>query len=127
MLSFQGTLIIETFVPRPGQRLPDGPHPGFFPEDQAVALKQQTADRVVLFTAQNDSAAQEFRYTELVFHDGAPPRLLPGQMRYWMPEQIDALAAEAGLLLRERWADWDRTPYDALSSPKHVSMYRLAG
>ncbi|MGW1674547.1 class I SAM-dependent methyltransferase [Streptomyces sp. NPDC002324] len=123
-----GTLLIETFVPRPGQRLPDGPNPGTFPQQRdVVALKRRTNDGVVLFTAENHDDSQEFHYNEIVLTHGEPVSVFPGQMRYWWPEQIDGLAGEAGLMLRERWADWDRTPYDAAHSPKHISLYRLAG
>ncbi|MBP5888760.1 MULTISPECIES: class I SAM-dependent methyltransferase [Streptomyces] len=128
MLTDTGTLVIETFVPRPGQRLPDGPHPGVFPEGRSVvALKRRTVDTLVLFAAENHDTEQEFHYSEIVLRDGAPVRVLPGQMRYWRPEQIDVLAGEAGLLLRERWEDWERTPYDADTSGRHISLYRLAG
>ncbi|AVH61704.1 MULTISPECIES: class I SAM-dependent methyltransferase [Streptomyces] len=128
MLTDTGTLLIETFVPRPGQRLPDGPHPGVFPEGRSVvALKRRTVDTVVVFAAENHDDEQEFHYSEIVLRDGEPVRVLPGQMRYWRPEQIDALAGEAGLLLRERWEDWDRTPYDTDTSARHISLYRLAG
>ncbi|MEV7090425.1 class I SAM-dependent methyltransferase [Streptomyces sp. NPDC093085] len=128
MLTGTGTLLIETFVPRPGQRLPDGPHPGVFPaEESVVALKRRTTDTVVVFAAENRDEEQEFHYSEVVLRDGQPVRVLPGQMRYWRPEQIDALAGEAGLLLRERWEDWERTPYDADTSGRHISLYRLAG
>ncbi|WP_078950846.1 class I SAM-dependent methyltransferase [Streptomyces viridochromogenes] len=128
MLTDTGTLLIETFVPRPGQRLPDGPHPGVFPEGRSVvALKRRTTDTVVVFAAENHDAEQEFHYSEVVLRDGEPVRVLPGQMRYWRPEQIDVLAGEAGLLLRERWEDWDRTPYDTDTSGRHISLYRLAG
>jgi SAM-dependent methyltransferase len=128
MLTDQGTLLIETFIPRPGQRLPDGPNPGVFPEQRSVvSLKRRTVDTVVLFAAENHTDAQEFHYNEIVFRHGQPVSVFPGQMRYWKPEQIDALAGEAGLLLQERWADWDRTQYDAATSAKHISLYRLAG
>ncbi|MFC5724140.1 class I SAM-dependent methyltransferase [Streptomyces gamaensis] len=128
MLTDGGTLLIETFVPRPGQRLPDGPHPGVFPRQRSVvSLKRRTVDTVVFFAAEHHDAEQEFHYSEVVLRDGEPVRVLPGQMRYWQPEQIDVLAGEAGLLLRERWEDWDRSRYDAATSAKHISLYRLAG
>jgi hypothetical protein len=44
-------------------------------------------------------------------------------MRYCWPEQIDEMAEAAGLRLAERYADWDRRPFDA-TSKAHVSVYR---
>jgi SAM-dependent methyltransferase len=39
------------------------------------------------------------------------------------PAELDLMARLAGLELRERWADWDRTPFTAAST-KHVSVWR---
>jgi hypothetical protein len=44
-------------------------------------------------------------------------------VRYLTPEQLDALAATAGLVLTERWQDWRGTPFDD-DSDTHVSVYR---
>jgi SAM-dependent methyltransferase len=38
------------------------------------------------------------------------------------PAELDLMARLAGLELRERWADWDRSPFTA-ESPKHVSVW----
>ncbi|MGW6461006.1 class I SAM-dependent methyltransferase [Streptomyces sp. NPDC055078] len=123
MLTPSGVLLIETFVPRPGQRLPDGPHPGVFPVRETISLKRLESGTAVLFAAENHQDKGEFHYNEVVLSDGVLPRVLPGQMRYWQPEEIDVLAADAGLTLRDRWADWDRTPYEPDTSAKHLSLY----
>ena len=41
------------------------------------------------------------------------------------PAELDLMARLAGLTLRERWADWDRSPFTA-ESTKHVSVWELA-
>ena len=38
------------------------------------------------------------------------------------PAELDLMAQLAGLTLRERWADWDRSPFTA-ESTKHVSVW----
>jgi SAM-dependent methyltransferase len=38
------------------------------------------------------------------------------------PAELDLMARLAGLELRERWADWDRSPFTA-GSAKHVSVW----
>ncbi len=121
-LRADGRLVIETFVPRPG-RLPDGPHPGVLPEESAVVVKQRRTDRLVLFAATHGPERRRFDYHEIVLVDGQPPRLFPGSMRYCWPKEIDALAEGAGLVLHERWENWDRTPFGD-DSAKHVSVYR---
>jgi SAM-dependent methyltransferase len=38
------------------------------------------------------------------------------------PAELDLMARLAGMELRERWADWDRSPFNA-ESTKHVSVW----
>jgi SAM-dependent methyltransferase len=45
-----------------------------------------------------------------------------GEFRAVFPAELDLMARLAGLELRERWADWDRSPFTA-ESPKHVSVW----
>jgi len=42
--------------------------------------------------------------------------------RYLWPSELDLMARLAGMELRERWADWDRSPFTA-ESTKHVSVW----
>ncbi|MFF5675072.1 class I SAM-dependent methyltransferase [Streptomyces hygroscopicus] len=121
MLAPGGRLLLETFVPYPG-RLPDGPNPGVLPEQSDVVVKRWVSDGVVLFAARNTPEDSRFDYQEIVLRDGEPVRLHPGRMRYMWPSEIDALAAEHGFRLENRWAGWDCSPYQA-DSRKHVSVY----
>lgn len=121
MLAPGGRLVLETFVPHPG-RLPDGPNPGVLPEESDVVVKRWVPDGVVLFAARNTPSDSRFDYHEIVLRNGEPVRLHPGRMRYMWPAEIDALAAEHGLRLESRWANWDRSVYQA-DSRKHVSVY----
>jgi hypothetical protein len=62
--------------------------------------------------------------THVVIRDG-DVRLYPVRMRYAWPSELDLMAELAGLRLRNRWADWNRAPFEA-SSTKHVAVYELA-
>ena len=42
--------------------------------------------------------------------------------RYAWPAELDLMARIAGLEPRERWADWDRTPFTS-DSRKHISVW----
>ncbi len=42
--------------------------------------------------------------------------------RYVWPAELDLMARLAGMTLRERWADWDRSPFTS-ESGKHVSVW----
>ena len=45
-----------------------------------------------------------------------------GEFRSVSPAELDLMARIAGLELRERWANWDRSPFTA-ESGKHVSVW----
>ena len=68
----------------------------------------------------------DFDTQRLVSHhfslvDGAWRRLsVP--FRSVSPAELDLMARLAGMELRERWADWDRSPFTA-ESTKHVSVW----
>ena len=42
--------------------------------------------------------------------------------RYVWPSELDLMARLAGMQLRDRWADWDRSPFTS-ESTKHVSVW----
>jgi|SRR6266851_4328945 len=42
--------------------------------------------------------------------------------RYAWPAELDLMAQIAGLTLRDRWADWDRSPFTS-ESAKHISVW----
>jgi SAM-dependent methyltransferase len=42
--------------------------------------------------------------------------------RYALPAEYDLMARTAGLSLRERWSDWQRTPFTA-DSTSHISVW----
>ncbi len=46
-----------------------------------------------------------------------------GEFRAVSPAELDLMARLAGMELRERWADWDRSPFTA-ESTKHVSVWQ---
>jgi SAM-dependent methyltransferase len=46
--------------------------------------------------------------------------------RYAWPAELDLMARIAGLEPRERWADWDRTPFTS-ESGKHISVWQRPG
>jgi hypothetical protein len=68
----------------------------------------------------------EQRVERTLVHLGADgTRLLSFSDRYAPPSELDLMARLAGLRLRERWSDWERTPFGP-ASRRHVSVYALA-
>jgi SAM-dependent methyltransferase len=69
-----------------------------------------------------DVATQRFWSHHLELVDGQWRRSsVP--FRYAFPAEFDLMAQMAGLRLRDRWSDWDRTPFGNESS-KHVSIWQ---
>lgn len=106
-----GLVVIEAFVPDPTA-----------PPTGAVTPRRITTDQVVLSVSESDPVRQEVmgQYIEIT---EAGIRLRPWQIRWSTPDQVDAMALEAGLELKDRWADWDRTPFGA-ADPTHITLYR---
>jgi SAM-dependent methyltransferase len=111
-LAPDGVLAVEAFVPEPEAATAGG----------AVTPTVIEADRVVLQVTQSDPEAQTITGSVVsITEEGI--RLRPWRIRWATPDELDAMANEAGLVRAERWGDWDRRPYDE-DSPKHVTLYR---
>jgi SAM-dependent methyltransferase len=100
----------------------------FVPVDEAVAgpvtqASSATADGRVLSISRQDAVTQQV-IGEHVELDGAGRvlRRRPWTLRYVTLDQLDAMARAAGLELVDRWAGWDRTPFDERAT-SHVSVY----
>ncbi|MFE0591045.1 class I SAM-dependent methyltransferase [Micromonospora echinospora] len=107
-----GAFVIEAFVPDPAD----------FDRDEQVQMREVTEDSATIRLHQYDRAAQTFVRQTIRF-DGTGVHLHPFAMRYLWPQQIDALAEQAGLRLAVRYAGWDRTPFGP-DSRSHISVYR---
>lgn len=111
-LSPDGCFVVEAFVPDP-QR----------PAGSTVAVRTLEADRVVLMADRHDPIEQRVDGQFIDLEHGRTVRLRPFSIRYASPEQIDAMATEAGLVLSDRWEDMSGAPFTE-DSPAHVSVYR---
>ena len=58
--------------------------------------------------------------------DGGVWRMSSIPFRYVWPAELDLMARLAGMWLRERWQDWDRSPFTS-ESRKHVSVWEQPG
>ena len=68
-----------------------------------------------------DAATQRSSSHHFTLRDGGwERRSIPFRSVY--PSELDLMARLAGMELRERWADWDRSPFTA-ESTKHVSVW----
>lgn len=110
-LAADGVFLIEAFVPDPAR----------FVRGQNIAIARVELDSAMLDLTRHDPVQQRIVAQHVLISD-AGVRLYPVQLRYAWPAELDLMAQLAGLRLRERWSDWDRSPFNA-SSTKHISLY----
>lgn len=106
-----GSVAVEAFVPDPDHEGNDG-----------VTVRDLTADRVVLSVSRSDPARQEV-LGQFVDITESGIRLRPWHVRWSSPDQLDAMAEQAGLALHRRTADWAGNPWSD-DAAAHVSVYR---
>jgi SAM-dependent methyltransferase len=116
-LDADGVFVVEAFVP--------SPQPATGVPGAGLTVRSLDVDRVVLSISIHDEALQraEGQYVELTEHAGV--RLRPWSIRYAPPGELDSMADGAGLALRARWADFDRSTFTN-DSDRHVSVYGRA-
>lgn len=110
-LSEDGVFLVETFVPDVAQ----------FDDDQYLRTQQVGFEVARLDAAVHDPVRQVIEYQRVhISSDGI--RMNPLVMRYAWPTEIDLMARLAGLELKDRWGDWNRSPFTR-TSKMHVSVY----
>ena len=109
-----GAFVIECFVPDLTR----------FDRGQRVQTVAVTEDSATIELSVHDAAAQRIT-TQIVTLDAGGTHLHPVALRYAWPSELDLMAGQAGLRLRERYSDWHRRPFDSTSG-QHVSVYQRA-
>ena len=110
-LAEDGAFVVEAFVP----------DPTLYDRSQRVSATRVEVDRVAFDAARIDLASQRIT-TQHVLIGREGITLLPVQLRYAWPSELDLMARLAGLELRERFAGWRREAFTS-TSPGHVSVY----
>jgi SAM-dependent methyltransferase len=111
-LTDDGVFVVEAFVPTYLYRLRC---------DQYVDAEAIGVDAVRLDVGRHDPVTHRLEESHVALSP-AGVRLYPIVTRYAWPSELDLMARIAGLRLKERWAGWDREPFDS-SSGTHVSIY----
>jgi SAM-dependent methyltransferase len=110
-LRAKGTFVIECFVPDLAR----------FEGGQSLRTGGMTVDRVVLEATRHDRNAQKLD-AQLVVIDTRGTRLVPIELRYAFPPELDVMAELAGMRLRDRFASYTKAPFTN-TSIMHVSIY----
>jgi SAM-dependent methyltransferase len=88
-----------------------------------VGISSISADRLVLTASREDLDDQIVTGQHVELVDGCTVQLRPWRIRWVTPAQLDAMAADMGLVLLERYASWERETFSTFS-PQHVSVFR---
>lgn len=111
-LSQRGLFLVEAFVPDLSR----------FDRSQRTSVSHIEINRTIIDVAVHYQATQRVDSQHVVVEDGQPARVMPISLRYAWPAELDLMARLAGLRLRNRWGDWDRSPFGD-DSGKHVSVW----
>lgn len=107
-----GAFLMEAFVPDLAR----------FDRGQRTGVSEVATDHTVIEVAIHHPVAQRVDAQHLFIENGAPVQILPVSVRYAWPSELDLMARLAGLELRHRWSDWDRSPFND-DSTKHISVW----
>lgn len=100
----------------------------FFPDmrrlesRQEVRISRLERNQTFLDATQFDIISQQITANHIVLTEKGT-KLFPVKLRYAWPSELDLMARLAGLILKERWGDWDRSPFDA-DKTRHISLYK---
>jgi SAM-dependent methyltransferase len=109
-----GVCVMEAYVPDPRR----------FSRGQEMKVIELAADSVTLQFALHDPDTQIIESQRVALgRDGI--RFHPTVNRYVSPDQLEEMAAEVGLRLRNRWAGWNEEPFTE-DSTRHVSVFEVA-
>lgn len=112
-LTPDGVFVIEAAIPDVDR-----------PAGDTVRVRSLDVDRVVLSVDVHDPTSQivEGQFVEITEAKGV--RLRPWRIRYCTVDEIDAMATAAGFVVRHRWENMNRDPFEA-DSASHVTVYSL--
>lgn len=113
-LDESGVFLVDAFVPDVSR----------FDRGQEVRARLPDLETIRLDVSTHDPVQQLVDFRHVLLSE-AGIRVYPAQLRYAWPSELDLMARLGGLRLRERWADWRRTPFTS-KSEGHVSIYERA-
>lgn len=110
-LTSDGAFVIEAFVPDLTR----------FTGGQATRTVKIEDHEVQLDVSQVELDKQLITSQHVVLTEQGT-RFYPVKLRYVWPSEMDLMAQLSRLQLRERWSDWKKSPFSAVSG-KHISIY----
>jgi len=108
-LTADGVFVLEAFIPQSANFT------------GGLKVTAVTDERIGLKVSEHDPVRQRLKSQHVVIRN-QEIRLYPVEVRYAWPAELDLMARLAGLRLRHRWSDWNRTEIGP-NSQRHVSVY----
>ncbi len=112
-LTPDGVFVSEAFVPDMTR----------FTAHQAVRLSGMGMNGVKIDVSQVDMEKQLITSQHVLLTEQGT-QLYPVKVRYVWPAEMDLMAQLAGMRLRERWSEWDKSPFTS-NSTKQISVYEF--
>ena len=113
-LSDQGVFVVEAFVPDVTR----------FARHQNTEVVDVGVDHVQVNYSRHDPSTQTIKSQQAMVTETGT-KMIPVQLRYIWPSEMDLMAKLGGLELRERYASWKRDHFTS-DSTAHVSVYGKA-
>lgn len=110
-LTVHGRFLVEVFVPDTSR----------FVRRHHLSITK-VAEASVLVNASRLASNTQRVDSLMLWVSDAGVRTWPVRLRYCCPDELDAMAAAAGLRLEHRWCGWAREPFDD-DCARHVSVY----
>jgi SAM-dependent methyltransferase len=114
-LTEDGVFVMQAFVPDVTR---------FDVHNQRLSVETVGTDEVTIETSTHDPFEQRTDSAYVVL-GARGVRFYPVKLRYAYVSELDLMARIAGLIVRERWAGWQREPYPG-SNWMHVSVWERA-
>jgi hypothetical protein len=108
-----GSLLLQTFYP----------NLALFPNDQRISIGEVSQDRAILDLSRLERAEQR-TITQRVVFGKRGCQVIPIQVRFAWPKELDQMARKAGLRLMGRWDGWEDEPFTANPHGSYVSVWR---
>jgi SAM-dependent methyltransferase len=106
-----GNFVVEAFMPDLSR----------FSGQQTLRVISIGEDEVRLDASQIDPIAQQVTSQHVTLTEQGV-RLYPVKLRYVWPTELDLMARLAGLQLKNRWGNWQKSAF-TVDSGKHISVY----
>ncbi len=114
LLTPHGKIVLELFAPL---------RQGAVTHRQNLALRAFGEDNVDISATVHDPVSQRITFREIRIA-ATSMNVLPVEIRYTWPSELDLMARVAGLQLLHRYSGWDGGVFDA-NSVRHLSVYEL--